>query len=83
MFSLLLYVPPLRVFNKVFGIFFFKFLYFYDRRTVKFVGQTAENDICSTGLGRRSGLGGGPSCHGLNLELSPKETQQEMLDKDL
>ena len=32
---------------------------------MKFVGQTAENDICSTRLGQRSCLRGTPSCHGL------------------
>ena len=32
---------------------------------MKFVGQTAVNDICSIRLGRRSCLHGWPSCHGL------------------
>ena len=38
------------------------------------VAQTAENDIYSTGLGRRSRLGGRPSCHGLGLSPDVCET---------
>ena len=39
---------------------------------MKFVGQTAENDICSTRLGRRSCLHGRPSCHGLMSAKLPR-----------